>query len=247
MIRNILDLITDNALMLVMIALVSYLIGSISVAFIVTMYYEKKDIRKFGSGNAGTTNVLRNVGKVAGIITLVGDFSKAVLALVLARATVKNFGVEVYSSAAGQYLSPVAEALYIAGFFCLLGHLFPVYFNFKGGKGVLVAAGMILMVDWRVFIALFFVFAISLIISKRVSVASVVSCLLYPLITYLITFFMYYQEKVISGYQIEQVTIATVMAALIGGIVIFMHRQNIVRIFKGTEPKFKIKGEKLFK
>ena len=246
MIHNILELLEQNALVLILTSIMSYLMGSISFAVIVTMYYKKKDIREYGSGNAGMTNVMRSVGKVEGLITLVGDFLKAVIALKLTELITTSFGIEIYSQRAGQNISPVPESLYIAGFFCLLGHMFPIFFKFKGGKGVLVTAGMIAVIDWRVFIAILIIFVIVFLFSKTISLASIISAVFYPIATYLITFFVYYKGQTYKDYQVEQVTIVTVTAALIAIIIIFTHRQNIVRIFSATEPKFKIKGEKPF-
>ncbi len=115
-------------------ALIAYLLGSISFAIIVSKVYAHDDVRKYGSKNAGMTNILRTYGKLPAFFTLLGDFLKGVLAVVIGRWIFSAMGITAF------------DAGYVAGFFALLGHLYPVYFGFKGGKGVLTSLGIILVV-----------------------------------------------------------------------------------------------------
>ena len=120
-------------------ALIAYLLGSISFAIIVSKVYAHDDVRKYGSKNAGMTNILRTYGKLPAFFTLLGDFLKGVLAVVIGRWIFSAMGITAF------------DAGYVAGFFALLGHLYPVYFGFKGGKGVLTSLGIILVVNYGSF------------------------------------------------------------------------------------------------
>ena len=113
-------------------AAAGYLLGSINFAIIVTRFTVQQDIRTVGSGNAGTTNVLRAAGKMPAFITLMGDFLKAIAAVIVGKMILMNFGAPELALSAR-----LTFGAYIGAFSCLLGHLFPCYFNFKGGKGVM--------------------------------------------------------------------------------------------------------------
>ena len=140
-------------LALALTALAGYLLGSINWSIILTwLFKDREDIREFGSGNAGMTNVLRTVGKKAAVLTFVGDFLKCVVALLLSQAFVALLApesVEFYG-----------VARYVAGVACVLGHIFPIYYGFRGGKGVVTSAAMIALTDWRVFLLVLLTFAI---------------------------------------------------------------------------------------
>lgn len=195
-------------------SIIAYLLGSISFPIIITWLFSKKDIRDFGSGNAGGTNVLRSVGKFAGILTMVLDILKCVIAVLIAK-----------------YLIPGGEnavAMSLAGLFCILGHMFPVYFSFKGGKGVACGAGMILVLDIRLFFVLIVVFIITLLITRFVSLSSMLSALSFPIATFILT-------------EPENQLISTVIALFVGGLVIFMHRSNIRKLINHTENKISFK------
>ncbi|MBC8570939.1 glycerol-3-phosphate 1-O-acyltransferase PlsY [Zongyangia hominis] len=199
----------------------AYLLGSISFAVIVSKLYSKKDVRDYGSGNAGMTNVLRNFGKLPAALTLLGDFTKGVVAVLLGRYLFSLFGVTAFDGA------------YVAGLFALLGHMYPLYFGFKGGKGVLTSAGIILVINPITLAVLLVEFLIAFGISKMVSLGSIVDAVSYPIVTYIVL--------KVSG---EPALINTLFAALIGIIVLYLHRENIKRIFAGTEYKFGQKKEK---
>lgn len=192
-------------LLYILCAVISYLIGSVSISILLSKYAYGKDVRSSGSGNAGATNVTRTFGFFAGILTLLGDFGKAILSLWLSD------------------LLGGSTAMAIGGFACLLGHCFPVYFRFKGGKGVSCGAAIALMIDWRVLVIALAVFIIAVLISKIVSVASIGASLAVGI------------GSVIFAQNIP----AMILGAAACALVIFMHRSNIVRIIKGTEPKFR--------
>ena len=128
-------------------SVISYLLGSVNFSIIITKRTKQHaDIRTMGSGNAGFTNVLRSVGKIPAILTILGDFSKGIISILLGKLIFSSeflFGNQ--SSEIIQYGS------YLAGFFCFLGHIYPCFFNFKGGKGIVTAASIVWMIDWRVF------------------------------------------------------------------------------------------------
>ncbi|MDD3430242.1 MAG: glycerol-3-phosphate 1-O-acyltransferase PlsY [Oscillospiraceae bacterium] len=197
-------------------AIQAYLLGSLSFSIIVSKLMFHQDIRTFGSGNAGMTNVLRTFGKKAAAITIVGDIGKGVAAVLLAKLL---FGT--ITGLDGVY------GAYIAAFCAVLGHLYPVYFKFKGGKGVSVAAGTILAIQPPLFPVLLAIFLVVFFISKMVSLSSISAAVAYPVITY-----FYALKTGLSP------LVTTVLAAVMGGLVIFMHRSNIGRIKNGTEYKF---------
>ncbi len=200
-------------------AVISYLLGSISFAVIVSRALTKKDVRDYGSGNAGLTNVIRNFGKLPGILTLAGDFSKGVVSVFLGRLIFANFA----------HIEPQYGAC-IAGLFVIIGHIFPVFFSFKGGKGVLTTAGIALMIDPRVFVITISLFLLLVLITRIVSIASIIAAIAYPVTTYVV--------NALSG---RPDPIDTILTACIAVILIFMHRANIKRLLNGTEPKFERK------
>ena len=202
----------------VLTVLESYLLGSICFGIIFTRLYIHKDIRDFGSGNAGMTNVLRSVGASAGALTGIGDFAKGAAAIVIGRA--------LFSAAA---LEPMLGG-YLAAAGALAGHLFPLYFNFRGGKGVMITAGMLLVLDPRLLLAVGLAFGITFAISRIVSLSSLVAALVLPIANFVIT--------TLSG---TERLYSTIFCALISAFIIFMHRANIKRILAGEEKKLVIK------
>ncbi len=176
-----------------------------------------KDIRTFGSGNAGMTNVLRTFGKGAAALTIVGDIGKGILAVLLAK----------WAFGAFTAADPIYGA-YIAAFCAVLGHVYPVYFGFKGGKAVSVATGTIIAIKPVLILPLLAVFFIVFLCSKMVSLASICCAAAYPAVTFLYFHF-------VAG---RDVVLTTCCAAVIGGLVIWLHRSNIQRIKNGTEYKF---------
>ena len=220
----------NSWLALLLTAVGGYLLGSINWAIIVTRTIFRKDIREEGSGNAGATNVLRNHGRGPAILTTIGDMAKSMVAVLLGGWLLSNLqmGAPVLSDYRDwlQLNLPLVGG-YIGGFFCLLGHDFPVFYGFRGGKGVLTTLGMFLLLDWRVALICLAVFVVIVAISRMVSLGSILSigCGM-PLLLGL-----YWRTDP------TQAVFCTVMAALVWLLVVWQHRANIVRICKGTENK----------
>lgn len=191
---------------------IGYLLGSLNSAVIVSKSMFKDDIRKYGSGNAGFTNMMRTYGTKAAAITFAGDILKAVVAVLIA-----------------WYLRGYLAA-YLAGLACFFGHLYPCFCQFKGGKGVLSAAAMMLVLDVRIFVGLVAVFLLGALITKYISFGSILAAMIFPLLT---------SRLNVTGFSLV-VLISFVMAAM----VVFKHRKNLVRIFNGTESKFSFKKSK---
>lgn len=214
-------------------ALAGYLLGSISSSIIITQLFIHKDIRSFGSGNAGATNVLRSVGKTAAALTFLFDFLKCVAAILV--------GKLIFSAAASMGYTGLFEeyGVYIAGVFCFIGHIYPLYFHFRGGKGVVTACAMIALTDWRVFLVLLVVFFVSFFLFRYVSLSSVLSAVTYPVATFGVTFLLDYAGSPLQlgNKPLDYVIVATVVAFLMGGIVVYKHRENIKRLRAGTEKK----------
>lgn len=228
-----LSFLADNWWRFLVTALAAYLLGSINTAVMVTgiVTKGKKDIRQMGSGNAGFTNVLRSVGKVPAIVTIVCDALKCVVAVLL--------GGFIFSliAADSQILSNefVNCGKYIAGIFCILGHSYPVYFHFKGGKGVVTAAALMLTEDWRVFLCIIATFLIIFLITKIISAASITCAVLYAPYTFAMTFIFDYLNG--GGYSLAYVLLSTFAALIIGIFVVVKHKENIKRLLRGEEKK----------
>ena len=196
-------------------AVIAYLLGSINPAVIVTRVWTKgkKDIRDMGSGNAGFTNVLRSVGKVPAIITIVCDALKCVAAVLLGGLFFSLMLSNHYGTQDSVLnLQLVNLGKYIAGIFCILGHSFPLYFHFKGGKGVVSAAALMLTEDWRVFLMILGTFLILFLITKIISVGSIAGAVLYGPYTFLATFLFDYQLG--SGFYLSYVILSTAAALM---------------------------------
>lgn len=183
--------------------ILGYLLGSANSSLIVGRFYSV-DIRKHGSGNAGTTNTLRTLGKKAAVFVLLGDLLKGVLAYL-----------------AGCYITGGALGGMFGGTAAILGHVWPVYFGFKGGKGVLTSLAVLLMIDWQVALVLLGIFLVIVLVTRYVSLGSVISAVLFPIVSLILD----------RGFE----TIA--FSAFIAVLIIVMHRSNIKRLLEGTESK----------
>lgn len=203
---------------LALVALVSYLIGSVSFAVIVSRVGAQDDVRRHGSGNAGMTNILRNYGKKMAALTAIGDFGKGVVAVALGRL--------LFPLLAGE-AAALVDAGYVAGFFVILGHLFPLYFGFRGGKGVLTGLGVLLMLDPVVFAILLVLLLPVVFLVRIVSLASVLGYALFPVFT-----------VVVNWLRGDPFLFKLCFAVCIAAIGIFMHRSNIRRLLNGTEYRF---------
>ncbi|MBR7099301.1 MAG: glycerol-3-phosphate 1-O-acyltransferase PlsY [Clostridia bacterium] len=199
---------------------IPYLIGSINPAILISREVYHEDIRSYGSGNAGSTNMLRTYGKKAAGLTFVFDFFKAVIACF--------FGLLVWEM----------NGLGIAGFFVIFGHMYPIFEKFKGGKGVACLCAVVLITsiftnNWIAplipftFIFLAIVFLVVVVGTQYVSMASVTGAFLYPVILHSL-----------SG---KQAGICVAMAALSACFVIYKHKENLKRIYNRTESKISFK------
>ncbi|MEE1319003.1 MAG: glycerol-3-phosphate 1-O-acyltransferase PlsY [Ruminococcus sp.] len=228
---NLGTLILNNWYFILGAVVIAYLLGSINTAVIVTRIVTKgkKDIREMGSGNAGFTNVLRTVGKVPAIFTIVCDALKAIIAvyvggLLFSFMSVGDFSID----------NVVKIGMYISGFACIIGHSYPIYFHFKGGKGIVTAAGMMLVLDWRVFLLILGTFLIVFICSKIISLSSLVSAVLFGFYTFILAYFVDHGTAL-------YITFCTTAAFGIGVFVIIKHKDNIKRLMKGEEKKITAK------
>lgn len=199
--------------------LAAYLLGSLNFGVIVSHLRYRDDIRRHGSGNAGTTNALRTYGKGAAAAVLVGDFLKGTAAVWLGCALT------------GQLLGG-----WLASLLVVLGHMFPVFFGFRGGKGVATAAGAILLLNPYILLGLLAVFVLIIACTRYVSLASVVVAGLFPVLT------LAYGLAVKMAPQGIAVTAGFALAA--GGLVIWKHRTNIQRLRAGTESRLGAKKAK---
>jgi len=198
-----------------------YILGSVNTA-IITGNIFGVNIRKKGSGNAGFNNTLRVLGPKAGVIVLAGDILKGVIACLLGYLlTANELGSDRLYDPANPNLG-----LLLAGTSCIFGHNFPVFFRFKGGKGVLTSAAVVFMFDWRVGAVLLALFVIIMLITKIVSVGSMISALALPIVCLIM----------------EKPAYSLVYTITIALLIIIMHRKNIGRLINGTEPKLQIKS-----
>ena len=193
-------------------ALVSYLLGCFNGAVIVSKYILRDDVRNHGSGNAGLTNFHRTFGGGLTFVVILCDVLKAVLAVLL---TSTVFGGAV-------------AAKYWGGLFCLLGHMFPCMFHFKGGKGILSGGTVALMIDWRIALVVWGGFLILTILTRYVSLGSLWAGASFPFISW----YCYPSVRIV------------VLAFLCGGLVVWQHRGNAQRLIHGKERKLSFHKEK---
>lgn len=213
-------------------AVLSYLLGSFNSSILVVRLLKHQDIREFGSHNAGLTNTLRCFGKGCAALTLVGDLAKGIVAVLLSKGICELLGTGLTAQNDVHFIS------YIAGIFAILGHVFPIYYHFKGGKGVLVGVSVFLGIDWKVFLCLIVIFAVVLAISKYVSLGSIIAAACCPVVTFL---FQFWQRGDLPMWYLW---LNTGLAALMGAWVIYMHRTNIQRLKAGNENKFSFHSKK---
>lgn len=215
---------------MVMTALVTviaaYLIGSINFAVIFAKAFLKKDVRELGSGNAGTTNVMRNAGFLPGALTFIFDALKGFAAAYMGKM-IFNY---IYTQTVSEWSSAIFGA-FLCGTACMLGHVFPVFFEFKGGKGVATSVGIFAVCCPIAIIVGLCVFAIVLFTSKYVSLSSVSAAV----VVVVLSIIFYDKDAAI----LPQIILSLVM----GAIVIGKHKDNIKRLMAGTESKIKIGGK----
>ncbi|MGN0707436.1 MAG: glycerol-3-phosphate 1-O-acyltransferase PlsY [Faecalibacterium sp.] len=200
----------------------AYLLGSIDTGILVSKYLYHDDVRNHGSGAAGMTNMLRTFGKKAAAMTAAGDVLKGVAAVCIGRWLFHYLPADAVIS---PYLGT-----YLAAILVVIGHLKPIYFHFKGGKGVLTAGGTILAIQPILLPFLTLIFLICLLPTGMVSLGSVVMAALYPVLTLIYGIWL--------GMATKDLVVCTLGAAVIGGMVVYMHRSNIQRIREGKEYRF---------
>ena len=208
----------------IIMAIIAYLIGSVNFSIIISKKMAGFDVREKGSGNAGTTNMLRSVGKKAAIITLLCDILKGVISIIIAIILgniIKNSNKELL--------------LQIAGVAVVLGHTFPIFFGFKGGKGVATSLGVLLMSNWQIGLICLVFALVLMILTKMVSLGSCGAAVLFPVLTLFINDNYTILSEGKSG------NIYFVYSVILAVIVLYNHRSNIKRISNGTENKLSFK------
>ena len=212
----------ESVLIAAVSAVQAYLLGSIDTGILVSKFLYHDDVRKYGSGAAGMTNMLRTFGKKAAALTAAGDVLKGVAAVCIGRWL---FGFLPENAAVSPYLG-----VYLTAILAVVGHLKPLYFGFKGGKGVLVAGGAILAIQPILLPVLTVVFLLCLVPTGMVSLGSIAMAASYPVLTLI--------YGLLKGFAADDLIVCVVGAAIMGGMVIWMHRANIHRIREGKEYRF---------
>lgn len=207
----------------IIVAVIAYLIGSINFSIILSKKMAGFDIREKGSGNAGTTNMLRSVGKKAAVITLICDILKGVVSILIAVL-------------AGKIVKNLDNALLVqlAGIFVIIGHTFPIFFKFKGGKGIATSLGVLLMINWQIGLICLIFALVLMALTKMVSVGSIAAAILFPILVAFID-----QNYIVptSNSNWSYLVFSIIVALL----VIFNHRANVQRILNGTENRLSFK------
>ena len=202
----------------IIVAIIAYAIGSISFSVIIGKKMAGVDVREKGSGNAGTTNVLRNIGKRAAALTLLCDILKGVVAILLA-ILIGKLNSDTNS----------AILVQIAAIFVIVGHTFPIFFGFKGGKGVATSLGVLLLINWKIGLICLVFGVILIALTQMVSLGSIASAILFPVLTIFIN-----ECYIIPGNYI-------IFSIIICIFVAYNHRSNIKRLLNGTENKISFK------
>ncbi|MBP3707935.1 MAG: glycerol-3-phosphate 1-O-acyltransferase PlsY [Clostridia bacterium] len=202
----------------IIMAVIAYAIGSINFSIIFSKKFAGFDVREKGSGNAGTTNMLRSVGKGLAALTLICDILKGVISILIA------IGI-------GKIAKDIKPEIVVqvAGIFAIIGHTFPVYFGFKGGKGVATSLGILLLTNWQIGLICMVFALVLMILTRMVSLGSIMAAVLFPILTIFIT-----DNYIVEG---NYIIFGLIMAL----IVIFNHRSNIKRIYNGEENRLSLK------
>ena len=203
-----------------LVAVLSYFLGCFNGAVIVSKYILKNDVRNHGSGNAGLTNFCRVFGGGLTFLVILTDVIKAVVSVLIGVWVAQKIGLDTQVG--------LVCAKYWAGLFCLIGHMFPCMFHFRGGKGILSGGTVALMIDWRVAVVVWGAFIIFMLLTRYVSLGSVMAGVTFPLSTW---------------YVYENMAIL-LLSTLIGVLIVYMHRGNIRRMLHGEESRFTFSGKK---
>lgn len=199
---------------LVLTALIAYTLGSLNFALILSKKMYGEDIREFGSKNAGTTNMARIYGKKAALFTILGDIFKGIVSVII-----------------GSFLMGATLGGYFAGLMCVIGHVFPVFYGFRGGKGVATAAAVILMVNWQIFLIMISLFILTVVLTRYVSLGSCLAAAIFPFLTY----------NFVTVKGVPNGGFAFIFAFLMAILVICKHHTNLKRLANGQESKFSFK------
>ena len=203
----------------IVMAIIAYAIGSISFSVIISRKVAGFDVREKGSGNAGSTNMLRSVGKKAALMTLCCDILKGIVSILIAI---------IVGLIAKESANP-AVLVQIASICVVLGHTYPIFFEFRGGKGVATSLGIILLVNWQIgLICLVFALAL-MVVTRMVSLGSISAAVLFPILTLALP-----DHFLVEGNYF-------IFGILLAAIVVFNHRTNIKRIIEGKENKLSFK------
>lgn len=207
----------------IVVTIIAYLLGSISFSVIISKKMAGFDVREKGSGNAGTTNVLRTVGKRASIITLICDILKGVIAVFVAylAGLIVKEGVDK------------ALLIQLAGIAVIVGHTFPIFFQFKGGKGIATALGVLMITNWNIGLICLVFALVLMILTRIVSLGSIAAAILFPVLI----IFMPHNSYLVDGNYI-------IYSILLAILVVFNHRANVKRLLSGTENKIDFKNLK---
>ena len=205
----------------------AYLIGSISFAVIFAKAFMKKDVRELGSGNAGATNFLRNAGVVPGLLTFLCDALKGFAASYMGYAIFDYIHTQTNSD-----WSYAIYGAYLCGAACMLGHILPIFFEFKGGKGVATSVGIFAVCCPIAIVIGLSVFILCVIFTRYVSLGSVLAA------TVVVIF------SIIFHNDAANILPQIILAAIMGAMVIGKHKENIKRLLNGTESKVKFGGKK---
>ena len=205
----------------IVIGIIAYLIGSISFSVIISKKMAGFDVREKGSKNAGSTNVLRTFGKKAAVITLLCDVLKGVVAVLIAYIV-------------GKFVDNVDRAILVqvAALCVVIGHTFPIFFKFKGGKGVATSLGIVLLLNWQIGLICLVFALVLMILTRMVSLGSISAAILFPVLTIFIT-----ENYLVEGNYI-------IFGILLAAFVVYNHRANVKRILTGTENKLNFNKEK---
>ncbi|WP_040761948.1 glycerol-3-phosphate 1-O-acyltransferase PlsY [Ruminiclostridium cellobioparum] len=198
---------------LVAVVVIGYLLGSLNTSLIVGKFYGT-DVRKHGSGNAGMTNTLRTLGKAAAVMVIAGDILKGVISYLLGNIIISSIPASITLDLAG--IGGMA-----AGIAAIAGHNWPVYFGFKGGKGILTSFAVVLMMDWKLGLILLGIFAVIVAITRYVSLGSIIASVAFPI------------GAAIKG----NGTIFIIFSAVLAVLAVARHKANIGRLLNGSEAK----------
>lgn len=208
------------------ILVIPYLLGSINTGILVSKLGYKDDVRTHGSGNAGMTNVLRTYGKLPALITLLGDFAKSVLAVYVAR-----WLFEILAEMNFTFFGlPDFDGAYIGGLCALLGHIYPIFFKFRGGKGVMTCCGILAVVQPVALAIGITVFAVTVLLTRYVSLGSILGSIAFPIAV-----------GFINNAHARPIRWEVLFSAVYSLIVILKHFPNIVRLVRGTENKISLR------